>query len=466
MKLVFHLLLLFICFSTATFGKDSDILLDGYMDRVSFNNGEKACVYLNAFQEKNITIFLADVDNKIVDSVSVFVFPQNISRVNPFSNGYGYKPTFFYGVPKLKSGLYHWVDTDIYFIIKTKPGNRDIVIIYPSNTEQAYNNRGGKSLYDFNSIEDKRAYILSFHRPLNIKPNDEMDNRNFVLGFIRWMNHSSYEYELIADMDLDSYSEISKSKVIIVIGHSEYWTRQARLNFDKFVDAGKNALILSGNTMWWQVRYSKDKTQIICYKDKQQDTISNPGLKTINWTDNSLQYPVINSIGAQFTYGGYGEKPDNGWDGYKIIHDYSPIFANTGLKKGDILPCPTHEYDGTSIVEKSFFQGIPKLDTVNQKFFKIELIAYDIGKFYSTQKQGSVMPLIAYQKSNQSGKIINVCSTNWCSPYMFEGPSKNTVIQITSNMIDLLLNDQSIFSSSIQSNNTGYLEGINNTLVK
>lgn len=462
MKLTISLILLFLTNTLNSFGKDSDILLDGYMDQASYNNGEKACIYLNAMQEKKITVYLVDVNNEVVDSVSIFVFQQHVSKVNPYVNGFGYKPTFFYRVPKLKSGLYRWQDTDIYFIIKNKSKQSEIVIVYPSNTEQAYNNIGGKSLYDFNSIEEKKTHTVSFQRPLNIKPGDEIDNRNYVIGFLRWISKISYTYKLIADVDLDNYSEIKDAKLLIIIGHSEYWTRQARLNFDQFVNSGKNSLILSGNTMWWQVRYNKDKTQLTCYKNKQQDTILNPLLKTINWTDISLEYPVINSIGAQFTYGGYGEKLDNGWDGYKIINDKSPILLNTGLKIEDILPCPSYEFDGTAIVERSYYQGIPKLDTSNLDFFKIELIAYDIGKFYLATKQSAVMPLIAFQKTSQSGKIINVCSTDWCSPYMFEGPSKNKVIQITSNMINLLLGDQSIFSSDSQSILTGNIQNLNN----
>ncbi len=54
-------------------------------------------------------------------------------------------------------------------------------------------------------------------------------------------------------MDLEDYSEIAGAKVVVIIGHSEYWTRRARENFDRYVLEGGNALVLSGNTMWWQV---------------------------------------------------------------------------------------------------------------------------------------------------------------------------------------------------------------------
>ena len=56
-------------------------------------------------------------------------------------------------------------DNKIYFIVKNKKKDADITIIYPTNTEEAYNNAGGKSLYDFNSSGKQRAYIVGFMRP-------------------------------------------------------------------------------------------------------------------------------------------------------------------------------------------------------------------------------------------------------------------------------------------------------------
>ncbi|MGZ3610970.1 MAG: N,N-dimethylformamidase beta subunit family domain-containing protein [Ktedonobacteraceae bacterium] len=42
-------------------------------------------------------------------------------------------------------------------------------------------------------------------------------------------------------------------------GKSEYWTRQARTNIDKFTASGKNLLVFSGNTMYWQTRFNLKK---------------------------------------------------------------------------------------------------------------------------------------------------------------------------------------------------------------
>ena len=145
---------------------------------------------------------------------------------------------------------------------------------------------------------------------------------------------------------MDDYSEIQNSKIIAVVGHSEYWTKTARLNFDKFVDNGKDAIVLSGNTMWWQVRYSGDKNKLICYKDALLDTISDPLLKSINWPDTSLHYPLLNSVGVDYTHGSAAAVSDS-WYGYKITLPNSPILAGTSLNSGNILSCRSRESDAT-----------------------------------------------------------------------------------------------------------------------
>src|ERR1035437_1604652 len=215
----------------------------------------------------------------------------------PWIEGYDYSVSFTYKIPNnLRSGMYYW-ETQIYFIVKSLSKDADITIIYPSNTEAAYNESGGKSLYDFNSIDTLRSFCVSFLRPHS--HDNFFQEKVLSDGFMQWFySLSGYSVQLICDQDMDDYNEIKKSKIIVVIGHSEYWTREARLNFDKFVNSGKDAVVLSGNTMWWQVRYSKDKTKLICYKNPLVDPVGNPLLKTIQWPTPSLHYPVLNSIGV------------------------------------------------------------------------------------------------------------------------------------------------------------------------
>ena len=80
-------------------------------------------------------------------------------------------------------------------------------------------------------------------------------------------------------MDEPEYS--SNSNIIVIVGHSEFWTCLSRINFDYHVDIGKNALILSGNTMWKQVRYENNGDQILSYYYGHPNSDNHPeGLTT------------------------------------------------------------------------------------------------------------------------------------------------------------------------------------------
>src|SRR5690606_5306227 len=147
----------------------------------------------------------------------------------------------------------------------------DALVVYPSNTANAYAESGGKSLYS----REGRPGKVSFHRPIAVE--------SLSAVCLKWFSTlPDFTVGFIADSDMDLYDNIVNAKVLVIAGHSEYWTREARLNFDRFVDEGGHALILSGNTMWWQVRYTEDRSGLICHKEDALDPISDPLFKTIN----------------------------------------------------------------------------------------------------------------------------------------------------------------------------------------
>ena len=410
----------------------SDRIIDGYTNNVSCLISDSIVTYLNANDSiPKAYVKLYTINGIKVDSVKTIIFPQKIINLNPWENGFGYKPTFSYKPSKLKSGIYLW-ENRIPFIVKSSVP-KNITVVYPSNTENAYCESGGRSMYSTPTA----AGIVSFQRPIQLSQRSA--------AFLQWAEESKFiqDFNYIADSDLDDPNILKDSKLLIIIGHSEYWTRQARLNFDHFIDQGNNAILLSGNNMWWQVRYDKDKNQLICYKNKSADQTADPLLSTINWYEESLKYPILNSVGADFNLGGYGLKEDKGWDGYKICANNSPLLEGTNLSNGDIISLPTSEYDGAPI--KEFGEnGFPVVDNSKLDFYKNEIIAFDYG-FRDRQTCGT---FLALQKKQSSGIIINTATTDWCSSFGMGGNDGKTLRIITQNMIEKLLNKQDIFSTN------------------
>ncbi|MFZ9955288.1 MAG: N,N-dimethylformamidase beta subunit family domain-containing protein [Flavobacteriales bacterium] len=280
------------------------------------------------------------------------------------------------------------------------------------------------------------------------EPDDKHKNKIYAEGFPAWANTLKYDIQWICDMDMDNYVTFSKSKILIIIGHNEYWTREARLNFDRFVEEGKNALVLSGNTMWWKVRYTADKTGMICYKDKKLDPIMNPLLKTINWSDTSLHFPIINSIGADWIHGGYGDQGCAGVDAmYRVYIPNSPLLEGTNKNRDDGLRCKTREFDGIPALDYKI-NGCPVPDTNLLKFCMIEIIAADGAKnLYNKRGNGS---LFLFKKTPYSGIIINASSTEWCSGHDgINGVDSLIFRKITINAIHKLLKKENVFSTDI-----------------
>ncbi|MBT1698040.1 hypothetical protein KK083_14200 [Fulvivirgaceae bacterium PWU4] len=423
------MLLLTLLLSIFSFQPFQTEIIDGYTNKMSAFPGDSIELYLNANLSGKHDVQLYDLSERIVFSRTARVFPQSVTHQKTYETGFGYKRTCKIAVPDVPSGVYLW-ENKIPFIVKTR--NPKITIVYASNTVNAYCSSGGKSLYAFNSTENTAAQKVSFLRPLSLPKHSE--------AFLRWVvKENIKDVGYVVDLDMEDYNNIRKSRLIIITGHSEYWTLQARLNFDRFVNEGKNALILSGNTMWWQVRYNKSKDQLICYRDQKADPVKSEKLKTINWCEPSLGYPIQASTGTDFRNAGYGLKQDNGWDGYKIIAD-SPLLEGTKLKRNDVLSCRSDELDGAPLT--SFTDGIPVVDYQALSFYKVEIVGYDLVQ--RAGKEG-VATWIVFKPGRSSGIVINTASTDWCSS---RGIGSNSDIQkITLNMITKLMNNERVFST-------------------
>jgi hypothetical protein len=405
-------------------------VIDGYTDKLSYFPGDSAIVYLNATDTlKAYKIKLYDLRGKEVAQYSTTVFPQKMDQTKPYEFGFGYSPTMKISVPDLKSGVYLW-DNKIPFIVKSHAPK--IIVLYSSNTENAYCNAGGKSLYTTNSTANKAATKVSFLRPIQLPKHSE--------AFLRWIVTQDIDnVGYITDVDLEQYNSIKKCSLLIIAGHSEYWTLQARKNFDRFVADGKNALVLSGNTMWWQVRYNKTKDQLICYRKASDDPMKSKKLKTINWNDLTLAYSITQSLGVDFSLAGYGKKADKGWDGYRIVCR-SPLLEGTKLHNGDILYFQSDEHDGAPLVNTH--DAVPLINKNALGFDKAEIIGFDR---VSRGGVDGVATWIIFKATKTSGTVINTASTNWCA---YNGIGINSDIQkITLNMITKLINNENVFST-------------------
>lgn len=412
--------------------------ISGYTNKRSYFPGDTVQLFLSGPKfTGQFTIW--DMNFNKIFSAFANVSQQKIAFEKPWVDGFGYKPSVSFVLPAdIKSGVYRCFQ--VYFIVKSKI-NSDVSIVYPTNTINAYCESGGKSLYH---PQGGRAFVASFLR------DQYYSFRSYSQGFIEWIQKQNYDVNFISDEDLDDYKSIENSKVIIIIGHSEYWTRKARENFDKFVESGKNALVLAGNLMWWQVRYNKEKDVMICYKQSSLDPLLNTPYDTKLWNTPYLNYPITKSAGNDYTFAGYGR--ENGYrvnDAFKIIRDHSPLLAGTNLKNGDTLGFPENECDGSILLHQVTANSneMPELDIAKLGVYKAEIVAYfhTFNKDFSNYNPGTATFLV-FQKTPTSGTIVNTGSETWCDQGFHQSSSKKYVETITKNMIERCLKGENLFS--------------------
>lgn len=160
-----------------TFLSSTDAIVDGYSDRLSVRPGDSLTLYLNGSEvPKGYNLKLYDLANNAVATFKVQLEPQGITNKKAWETGYGYKVSAKFVVPDLKSGVYLW-EGKIPLVVKAK--SPKIVVLYSSNTENAYCPAGGKSLYGFNSTGSKMASKVSFLRPIPLPKHSQ--------EFLRWL---------------------------------------------------------------------------------------------------------------------------------------------------------------------------------------------------------------------------------------------------------------------------------------
>jgi hypothetical protein len=178
-----------------------------------------------------------------------------------------------------------------YIIFTVRDDARPATYVFQSsvNTWQAYNNWGGKSTYDYQSLGGP-AYKVSFNRPYarNSGTGDFLGSpstEQFVYGWeinmLRFLEREGYDVTYVTGVDLHEKgaSVVSTRKAFLSIGHDEYWTYQMKQALHQARDQGRHLGFFSGNAVYWQVRYEPSKVApaaanrtMVAYKEAAQDS--------------------------------------------------------------------------------------------------------------------------------------------------------------------------------------------------
>ena len=176
--------------------------------------------------------------------------------------------------------------------------------------------------------------------------------------FVRWAEAEAIALDYLTDYDLEAEPGVlDPYGVVVLVGHSEYWSAGQRQAIDGFVEAGGRLAIFSGNTAVWKVRWEDEGRTMICHKWKgfEADPAAeaDPSVGTHLWSHPAFGRPEAETTGLSFIYAGYhrlGLCVARGQGGYTVYRDKHWALEGCDLYYGDVIgdeiPLLGYENDG------------------------------------------------------------------------------------------------------------------------
>ncbi len=252
------------------------------------------------------------------------------------------------------------------------------VLVLATNTWNAYNTWGGRSLY---TGGDQVSFRRPFGRGMLCRDEVERDDRKarpvrwgeepdadgsiyqayrmahgYPAGigssgwfsherrFVEWAESAGFDFDYAVSSDLEVSTSLDGYELVCVVGHDEYWSAAQRDTVEAHVRRGGNLASFSGNTMFWQVRLVDDGDHMVCHKyaAHEVDPVvrTNPVEMTGMWCDPMVGRPEWELLGAGSAFGLYhrfGQATPRGVGGFIVYRPEHWMLADTGLGYGDVL---------------------------------------------------------------------------------------------------------------------------------
>jgi hypothetical protein len=249
------------------------------------------------------------------------------------------------------SGAFDVPTHDIPFVVRAPRGRRARILLAVSDTTyEAYSFWGGRSVYGFGnrgvhtwvypSSSDYQApygFRASFLRgTAGNWPGYGKKWQRWELAFLAWLDRQSIAVDLCTESDLQLVPDVLDDyRLLLIIGHSEYWSTGMRDRVEGFVRDGGNAAFFSGNMCWWQVRFEDGGNTMVCYKqpfDPAAGSSTTIKSTTVNWNEAILDRPEWKLTGVRYNYN--NPAPEDRLE-FEVEDAHHWVFANTGLRNGN-----------------------------------------------------------------------------------------------------------------------------------
>jgi hypothetical protein len=180
--------------------------------------------------------------------------------------------------------------------------------------------------------------------------------------FIRWLARTGYTADFCTDFDIHADPELLyRYRVLLSVGHDEYWTEATRNAVEDFVDRGGNVAFFAANLCWWRIHLVEHGAAMVCHQGSKRGAFDHW------WPKSGAGRPEDSLGGVSYRHGG------GWWDGPREtagFHVQQPdhwLFEGTGLARGETFgertwpPLAGYECDGAPLDTFDAATGIATL---------------------------------------------------------------------------------------------------------
>ncbi len=301
----------------------------------------------------------------------------------------------------------------IPFVVREDSRVSPILLQMPTQTWQAYDNFGGKSLYDANSTNSKRAYKVSLNRPYDAGGGQSQFAGMYNL--IRFLEREGYDVTYATSSDVDRDANLMNNHRVFLTGwHDEYWTGQMFTNALNWIAQGKNFVSLASNSIYWQTRYEDNRRTLVAYKDAALDPVTDPKQKTVLFRSTQVDRPESEITSSMFESSwDYGKAAD-----WVVTNSNHWIYAGTGLGDGSRIPgLVGYEWDrffDSSLYLKDLFNPRIKTAGVTQ-VSDSPLYTPSTNRNDPNRQQATI-------REQPNGAIVFNAGTNWWNFFLIGNP--------------------------------------------
>jgi hypothetical protein len=182
--------------------------------------------------------------------------------------------------------------------------------------------------------------------------------------FIRWLLRNGHSPEFCTDFDIHEDADLcDRYRLLLSVGHDEYWTEPTRDRVEDFVSRGGNVAFFGANLCWWRIHRVDDGTAILCHQGGPHGAFDHW------WTQTGAARPEDALSGVSYGIGGGWWDGPRRTGGYVVQDPEHWVFAGTGLRRGQAFGADTspplvgYECDGAPLESFDRESGIAVLSS-------------------------------------------------------------------------------------------------------